>query len=446
MNRNNPYGNYRAPIFAGLILMLMVSCGITKNAAVDTKDLSYLYNPTKSAFRPGFSVFNESAGRSVLTVRFPASSLFFSEANPKGIPIAQILITVKLFNISAGRLLTDTAFIDLDIIREEGRLDYLYKLPLKVEPGYEYNAEVKILDQLKAEVVQAFVPFNTISPGNRYNFMARSHSGKNELLSPVVRPNQYVNLLYPNIQVDSLFISVFKPLSEIPYPPSILLPEKTIDYDPDTIIAVAWSDTLPLMFPDEGVYFCAPERESEEGFTFLNFGPGYPVMNDPEFMIRPLAYLASEEEMNTIRSADRPKLALDDFWLKCGGNVDRSRELIRIFYTRILYANHYFTSFKEGWRTERGMIYTIYGPPDKVYKKSDEESWGYRRPVLKSSWGGRLHLQERYLFFNFKLRNSRFSDNDYYLSRSETLVSYWDRAVASWRKGIVFRLDNPEDL
>ena len=206
------------------------------------------------------------------------------------------------------------------------------------------------------------------------------------------------------------------------------------------------SDTLPLMFPDEGVYFCTPERKSEEGFTFLNFGPGYPLMNDPEFMIRPLAYLASEEEMNTIRSADRPKLALDDFWLKCGGNVDRSRELIRIFYTRILYANHYFTSFKEGWRTERGMIYTIYGPPDKVYKKSDEESWGYRRPVLKSSWGGRLHLQERYLFFNFKLRNSRFSDNDYYLSRSETLVSYWDRAVASWRKGLVFRLDNPEDL
>ena len=133
MNRNNPFGNYRASIFAGLILMLMVSCSITKNAAVDTKDLSYLYNPTKSSFRPGFSVFNESPSRSVLTVRFPASSLFFSEANPKGIPTAQLLVTVKLFNISAGRLLTDTAFVDLNIIREEGRQDYLYKLPLKVE-------------------------------------------------------------------------------------------------------------------------------------------------------------------------------------------------------------------------------------------------------------------------------------------------------------------------
>lgn len=446
MNRISQLGNYRAWIFAGLILMIMVSCGVTRNAAVDTKDLSYLYNPTKSSFRPGFSVFNESDNLSLLTVRLPASSLFFSEANPRGVPIAQLMVTVKLFNITGGRFLADTAFIDLDIIREEGRQEYLYKLPLKVEPGTDYNAEVKILDQLRAEVIQAFVSFNTASLSNKYNFIVRSHTTKNELISPVVRPNQHVNLLYPKRRLDSLFISVFKPVSEVPYPPSILLPEKTIDYDPDTVIAVAYSDTLPLMFPEEGVYFCTPERDSEEGFTFLNFGPGYPAMNDPELMIRPLAYLASEEEMDLIRSSDRPKLALDDFWLKCGGNVDRSRELIRIFYTRILYANHYFTSFKEGWRTERGMIYTIYGPPDKVYKNSEEESWGYRRPVLKSTWGGRVHLQEQYLFFNFKLRKSTFSDNDFYLSRSETLVSYWDRAVASWRKGLVFRLDNPEDL
>lgn len=446
MNRNNPSGNHRIIIFAGIILMVMASCGITKNAAVDTKDLSYLYNPTKTSFRPGFSVFNESDYLSVLTMRLPASSLFFSEANPRGIPVAQIMVTVKLFNITGGRILSDTAFLDLDIIREEGRQEYLYKLPLKVEPGIDYNAEVKILDQLRAEVVQSFVAFNTRSVSNKYNFIVRSHTSKNELLIQVIRPNQNVNLLYPKRPLDSLFISVFKPLSEVPYPPSILLPEKTIDYDPDTIIALSYSDTLPLRFPNEGVYFCTHERDLEDGFTFLNFGPGYPAVNDPLEMIRPLAYLASEEEMNTMLSSQRPKLALDDFWLKCGGNVDRSRELIRIFYTRVLYANYYFTSFKEGWRTERGMIYTIYGPPDKVYKNSEEESWGYRRPVLKSSWGGRVHLQEKYLFFNFKLRKSRFSDNDFYLSRSETLVSYWDRAVASWRKGLVFRLDNPEDL
>ena len=92
------------------------------------------------------------------------------------------------------------------------------------------------------------------------------------------------------------------------------------------------------------------------------------------------------------------------------------------------------------------MIYTLYGPPDKVYKNSEGEMWGYRKPVLKSSWGGRIHLKEDYLYFNFKIRQNNYSENDYYLSRNETLVTYWDRAVASWRNGLVFRLDNPEDL
>ncbi len=54
---------------------------------------------------------------------------------------------------------------------------------------------------------------------------------------------------------------------------------------------------------------------------------------------------------------------------------------------------------------------------------------------------------KRIIFFShFKKKENIFSDNDFFISRSETLVTLWDQAVASWRKGIVFRLDNPEDL
>lgn len=430
-------------VFAGLALF---SCSSTQRVAVDTKDLSYLYNPTKSSIKPRFSVFNESDQTSVLSVKFFATDLFFSEANPQGIPMAQILVTVKLFNTTSGRILADTAYLDANIVRTEGKTEYVYKIPLRVEHGFVYNAEVKILDKLRAEVIQSFVPFNTLSYLNRYNFIARGNFMKNELFNPVVRANEYVNLVYPMRSADSLFISYYKPITDIPYPPSMLLPEKTIDYPPDTVVAFRYSDTIPIMFPSIGVYFCSTERESGEGYTFFNFGDAFPAMNTPEVMIEPLAYLASEDEMNSMRTSPRPKVALDEFWIKCGGNIDRSRELIRIYYTRILYSNYYFTSFKEGWRTERGMIYTIYGPPDKVYKSNEGESWGYRKPVIKSTWGGRVHLKENYIWFNFRARQNKYSENDYYLSRSETLVTYWDKAIASWRKGIVFRLDNPEDF
>jgi GWxTD domain-containing protein len=223
----------------------------------------------------------------------------------------------------------------------------------------------------------------------------------------------------------------------------MILPEKTLDYEPDRVIALPYSDSLPMMFPREGIYLCTVGRKIKDGFTFFNMGPSFPSMTTPETMIEPLIYLASRNEVDELSSALKPKVALDEFWIKCGGNIEKARELIRIYYTRVLYSNYYFTSYKEGWRSERGMIYLIYGPPDKVYKTDEGENWGYKMPMVKSKWGNSYKVSEDYLFFNFKKRKNNFSDNDYFLSRSETLVTYWDKAVASWRKGIVFRLDNP---
>lgn len=445
MKRKLSFRNYRIPIAVAAICLVIISCRTTQ-PAFDSKDLSYLYNPTKSSLKPRYMVFNEAEGSSVLSVKFIASELFFSEANPEGIPTAQLLLTVKLYKLENGRSLADTAAYNLSIVKQESRRDYVYKVPLRVESGAMYMIEVKILDRIRLEVIQSFVSFNTLSETNRYNFYSRGHFSKNELFSPVVRPNEYVNLVYAGKNADSLYISYYKPLLDVPYPPSMLLPEKTIDYEPDTIVALPYSDTIPMMFTKEGIYLCTIGRDQTDGFAFFNFGSTFPSMTDPEVMIEPLAYLSTEDEMNSMRSSEKKKVALDDFWIDCGGNVEKSRELIRIYYTRILYSNFYFTSFKEGWRTERGMIYTIYGPPDKVYKTSDGESWGYRKPILKSSWGGRYQLKENYLWFNFRTRETKFSDNDFYLSRSETLVTLWDQAIASWRKGIVFRLDNPEDI
>jgi GWxTD domain-containing protein len=357
-----------------------------------------------------------------------------------------MFISVRLFNVSQGRILADTAFYDLDIIRDRVRDEYLYKIPLNVEKGTEYVTDVKVFDKIRQVMVQSFVPFNTNSDNNRYNFFLRGHNRQNEVLLPIIKKNEFFNLVYAKGNLDSIFISVYKPYKEIPYPPSMVLPEKPGATEPDTVVALPYSDTLPLMFPKEGIYFCTTGRDIKEGFSLLNFGTEYPGMNDPSVMIEPLAYLVSPDEMAVLKTDPRPKIALDNFWIKCGGNIDKARELIRIFYTRVVYADYYFTSYKEGWRTDRGMIYIIYGPPDKLYKSNEEENWGYRRPVAKSKWGSRYTVEEEYLFFSFKKRESLFSDNEYSLSRSETVITYWDKAVLAWRKGVVFRLDNPDEF
>ena len=433
-------------LISGILLVVVFNSCKTTQHTVDYKDLSYLYNPTKNPINPRYNVINKTDESSELSVRFSTSDLFFSEANPQGVATANVLITVKLYSISQGKALADTAVLDLSIVKETGKQEYIYNLPLKVEKGVEYLAEVKILDRLRLLVAQDLVQFNTLSYNNRFNFRGQGHFDKNELFSSVLRIDEYVNLLYSRGHIDSLYISFYKPFREVPDPPSMLLPEKTLDYDPLQVVALPYSDSLPMMFPKEGIYLCSIDRNIKDGFTFLNLGSTYPKVTTPERMIEPLIYLTSQDELTELKSAAKPKAALDEFWIKCGGNVDKARELIRIFYTRVLYSNYYFTSYKEGWRSERGMIYIIYGPPDKVYKTSDGESWGYKKPVIKSKWGGRYTVSDSYLFFNFKKRENVFSDNDFYLSRSETLVTFWDKAIASWRKGIVFRLDNPKGM
>jgi GWxTD domain-containing protein len=433
-------------LISGIVLTAVFNSCKTSQQTVDNKDLSYLYNPTKNPINPQYNIINKTDELSELSVRFSTSDLFFSEANPQGVATASILITVKLYSISQGKALADTTVLDLSIVKDSGRQEYVYNLPLKVEKGVEYVAEVKILDRLRLIVAQDFVEFNTLSYNNRYNFRVEGHFDKNELFSSVLRIDEYVNLLYSRGHIDSLYISFYKSFREVPDPPSMLLPEKTLDYDPLQFVAIPYSDSLPMMFPKEGIYLCSIARNIKDGFTFLNLGSTYPKVTTPEKMIEPLIYLTSQDELAELKSAAKPKAALDDFWIKCGGNVDKARELIRIFYTRVLYSNYYFTSYKDGWRSERGMIYIIYGPPDKVYKTADGESWGYKKPVIKSKWGGRYTVTDSYLFFNFKKRENIFSDNDFYLSRSETLVTFWDKAITSWRKGIVFRLDNPKGI
>ena len=431
---------------AGIILLLVQSACMSTQDSVDSKDLSYLYNPTKNPISPRYSITARSDNTAEFSVKFFPTDLFFSEANPRGVPMSMILVTVKLYNVTSGTSLADTAVLNLSIVKEGGKPEYVYSTELQTEKGYKYMAEVKILDKLRLTVIQAFVPFNTLSDLNKYNFAARGHFQKNLLFNPVLRENEYVNLVYLKGPADSLYISFFKPFIPVPDPPNMLLPEKTLDYDPDTTFAIPYSTEQPIMFPNDGIYLCSVTRDAKDGFTFLNLGQDYPSMTSPETMIEPLAYLATPDELTTLRTSLKQKMALDDFWIKLGGNVDKSRELIRIFYTRVLYSNYYFTSYKEGWRSERGMIYILYGPPDKVYKSAEGESWGYKKPELRSSWGGRFSVKDDLLFFNFRKKDNVFSDNDYYLSRSETLVTFWDQAVASWRKGIVFRLDNPEDI
>lgn len=56
------------------------------------------------------------------------------------------------------------------------------------------------------------------------------------------------------------------------------------------------------------------------------------------------------------------------------------------YYRRIVYANEHWAANIPGWRTDRGRIYILYGPPDEIdshpqggeHSANPFETWRYR--------------------------------------------------------------------
>ena len=74
------------------------------------------------------------------------------------------------------------------------------------------------------------------------------------------------------------------------------------------------------------------------------------------------------------------KKFIEQFWLRRDPTPDtEENEYKEEHYRRIAYANERFASGIPGWKTDRGRIYIMYGPPDEI---EDHSSGGtYDRPI-----------------------------------------------------------------
>ena len=160
-----------------------------------------------------------------------------------------------------------------------------------------------------------------------------------------------------------------------------------------------------------------------EGITLYRFDDDFPDIRTAEELIYPLRYITTHKEYDSLIMAKDQKEAVDAFWLKTAGNPARAKTLIQKFYNGIEESNQFFTSYQLGWRTDRGLIYTIFGKPTYVYRGIGQEEWVYGDPNHRNS-----------LRFTFVQVRNPFTGNDYMLLRSPTLKDAWYISVQSWRR------------
>jgi GWxTD domain-containing protein len=216
-----------------------------------------------------------------------------------------------------------------------------------------------------------------------------------------------------------------------PIPDAVAMPPMAtvslLDSTPPDTYPVITSLNEPRVFRKPG-YYQVKDSEGSGGFGFLLTEADFPLLTRPQELIPPLVYISSRDERRELQNPDNPKLALDQFWLKISPQKDRAREIIRKYYLNIEDANRHFSQYKEGWKTDRGMVMAIFGPPYQVFRSEDSEVWVYDKG----------HGPENAVFYFFRKRAGNFADI-WELKRLSDYDKIWYGVVDLWRKGIIDR-------
>jgi len=111
-----------------------------------------------------------------------------------------------------------------------------------------------------------------------------------------------------------------------------------------------------------------------------------------------VVYIISPEERNAfgqLATNEEREQFIEQFWLRRSTNPDLpDNEFKEEHYRRIAYANEHYASGIPGWKTDRGHMYIVWGPPDEIeshptggtYDRPQEEGGGSTSTYPWETW------------------------------------------------------------
>ena len=109
-----------------------------------------------------------------------------------------------------------------------------------------------------------------------------------------------------------------------------------------------------------------------------------------------VTYIISDEEESVFKSLTSPEekeLFIEQFWRRRDPDLRTAiNEFKEEHYRRIAYVNERFYAGKPGWKTDRGMIYILHGPPHEI--ESYVTGGNYNRPFNEGGGQTVVHPME----------------------------------------------------
>ena len=175
-----------------------------------------------------------------------------------------------------------------------------------------------------------------------------------------------------------------------------------------------------VQLKDGHFYVVRSDKDASSGVTMVKTFSYYPKFKLLNELSRSMQYIMNEQEQKEIRASNDLKKTFDSFWLKTYKTKFRARNAIRNYFNWVEQSNYLFTDFKQGWKTDRGMLFIVYGVPDEVYRSDNSEEWYYDSGPA----------------FEFIIISTFFAPRTYALRRRRDIEDSWLEHIAAIRRGL----------
>ncbi|MFA5669381.1 MAG: GWxTD domain-containing protein [Balneolaceae bacterium] len=402
-------------------------------------------------------------------------SLIYKKENGLFTANATLDIQISSLEVNDTKAINDR--LNFDIRKEEPSVvhsqeTYLFQKDYTVTPG-NYLVGITIIDESTGKSTtrkeQVFIPNpkKNISNITKIQILSKTEDVKQSIFTPETTydiPSSIDSLKFvfqiTNNKPDSPItinaeLIKFKsdtsfawPMTYNNYYPSSM-PYKGIDYHSQEVINSTrrtltdpGSVLIEFVFPalERGNYRLEVQSEGDvndenklyKARDFSIKSPNYPSLKTPRELAEPLAYLMGEKEYKQllkIQSPDSLKRAIDKFWLSNIKNSKTASDVIALYYERVEEANKQFSSFKEGWKTDLGMMYILFGPPWYVDTTLDEMRWSYSYNLSDP--------EKNFYFKTPKIKNKYFPFDNYLLKRTNYYYNIQYQQMQLWLSGLI---------
>ena len=379
---------------------------------------------------PELIIYNTSLDSSYLYYSISSGNALYTRLDKLAPYKSAIKISYLLYPYGDSKTILDSSTF---FIKDEVRTKYLKKITGKVKlktlKNRDYLLKVVTKDLNRGASIEKKIYINKTDLDNHQYFLLLKDSSFTPIYETYITDSNDLIVSSKINNNKSLFVKSYNRDFKISAPPFASVNTLPFDYKANSIAEIKLNEQgiSLISSPKNGFIHIQSDTTTQKGLTLFKFDENFPKIIKPKGLIDPLRYICSTAEYNELLNSETPKKSVDEFWLTKASSKARARELIKQYYNRVESANKHYTSHKEGWKTDRGMISIVFGTPTLIRRTPNSETWIY---------GEENNLIS--LNFIFRKRDNPFSNNDYKLERSSTYKTNWYRAVDTWRSGRVF--------